>query len=190
MAIEDKIKWNKKYEDTPKLLQDRKPSQKLVDFISKCKGKKALEIACGAGRNSIFLAENNFLVEALDISEVAINALKDKGYKNIDAKIVDLDNFIPKENSYDLIVMTNFLDRKLIPHLADALKKDALLIIETYMEDDENEKPSSNPDFLLKKGELKSFFNDNFEVLDYEEFLNETQELYKMMKQSIVVKKL
>lgn len=190
MALEDKIKWNNKYKNTPTLLEERPQSNKLNEVITYAKGKEALDVACGSGRNSIFLANNNFHVTSIDISEVALEKLNNKKHKNITTKIVDLDNFDFKDKKYDLIIMTNFLDRKLIPHLADALKKDALLIIETYMEDDENEKPSSNPDFLLKKGELKSFFNDNFEVLDYEEFLNETQELYKMMKQSIVLKKL
>ncbi len=53
--------------------------------------------------------------------------------------------------------MTNFLDRKIISSLKNALKKDGILFIETYMEDKENEKLDSNPDFLLKKGELKVF---------------------------------
>ena len=61
-------------------------------------------------------------------------------------------------------------------------KKVAQLII--------NEKPSSNPDFLLKKDELKTFFDDAFEVLDYDEFLNEENELYRMKKQSIAIRKL
>ncbi|MGB5917628.1 MAG: tellurium resistance protein TehB, partial [Arcobacter sp.] len=86
--------------------------------------------------------------------------------------------------------MTNFLDRKLIPKLANALKKDGILFIETYMHDKINEKPPSNPDFLLQKDELKSFFDDQFEILDYDEFENEDYELYRMKKQSIEVKKL
>ena len=86
--------------------------------------------------------------------------------------------------------MTNFLDRKLIPYLSKALKEDGILLIETYMDHKINEKESSNPDFLLKVGELKSFFDDSFEIVEYDEFLNGNDELYKMMKQSIVVKKL
>ena len=67
---------------------------------------------------------------------------------------------------------------------------DGILFIETYMHDIINEKPSSNPDFLLKKDELKTFFDDAFEVLDYDEFLNEENELYRMKKQSIAIRKL
>lgn len=190
MANKDKEKWNKKYKDTPKLLEARDPSRKLLDIIKYCKGNKALEIACGAGRNSIFLAKQDFKVIALDISEVALETLNKKKIANINTKIVDLDNFTPELNTYDLIVMTNFLDRDIIPSLKEALKKDGILFIETYMEDEENEKPNANPAFLLKKDELKIFFQDNFEILDYDEFFNETYELYRMKKQSITAKKL
>lgn len=190
MAEKDKIKWDKKYKDSPTLLEDREPSQKLVEVLEKVKGKKALEIACGAGRNSIYLAQNGFKVEALDISDVAIKSLKEKNIENITAIQIDLEDFKPSKNSYDLIVQTNYLDRDIIPNLANALKKDGVLLIETYMEHEENEKPPSNPLFLLKKDELKTLFDKNFEVLDYDEFFNEKYELFRMRKQSIAVKKL
>lgn len=190
MALEDKIKWDKKYQNTPTLLQQRQASKKLIQIIDKTKGKKALEVASGTGRNSIYLAKAGFEIEALDISQVALDTLDNQGYNNITTKLIDLDNYVPLENSYNLIVMTNFLDRTLIPHLLQALKKDGILFIETYMEDKINSKPNSNPDFLLKKGELKAFFDEKFEILEYDEFLNENFELYKMMKQSIIARKI
>ena len=189
MSQKDKLKWDKKYQETTSLLKDREPGENLKKIVEKTKGKKALDVASGAGRNSIYLANNGFDVEALDISSVALEVLNNKGFKNISCKLVDLDEYEIPKNNYDLIVMTNFLDRNLIPKLSNALKIDGVLFIETYMEDELNEKPSSNPDFLLKKDELKTFFNDNFELLVYDEFLN-TEELYKMKKQFIAIRKL
>lgn len=189
MSQKDKLKWDKKYQETTSLLKDREPSENLKKIVEKTKGKKALDVASGAGRNSIYLANNGFDVEALDISSVALEVLNNKGFKNISCKLVDLDEYEIPKNNYDLIVMTNFLDRNLIPKLSNALKIDGVLFIETYMEDELNEKTSSNPDFLLKKDELKTFFNDNFELLVYDEFLN-TEELYKMKKQFIAIRKL
>lgn len=190
MAQKDRLKWDKKYKETPSLLKQRKPSKKLTKIIDKTKGNMALEIACGAGRNSIFLAKNGFNVEALDISNIAIESLKEKNIKNLTAIQIDLEGFKVKPNSYDLIVKTNYLDRNIILDLANSLKKDGLLFIETYMEHEENEKTPSNPLFLLKKDELKTFFDEKFEVLDYDEFFNEKCELYKMRKQSIIIKKI
>lgn len=190
MAQKDKIKWDKKYQETASLLRDREPSEKLKKIVEKTKGKKALDVASGSGRNSIYLAKNGFEVEALDISQIALDVLNSKAYKNISCKLVDLDEYEVPQNSYDLIVMTNFLDRNIIPKLLNALKTNGILFIETYMEDEENEKPHSNPDFLLKKGELKTFFDDAFELLDYDEFFNEENELFRMKKQFIAIKKI
>ncbi len=190
MALQDKIKWDKKYQETPTLLENRNPSNKLTKIVSKTKGNKALEIACGAGRNSIYLAKVGFNVEALDISKIALNTLKKQGYTNIITKCIDLEDYHPTLDSYNLIIMTNYLDRNIIPHLANALTKDGILFIETYMDDKENEKRNSNPDFLLKPDELKTFFDENYEILEYDESFNESYELYRMKKQSIIVRKL
>ncbi len=190
MSIDDKIKWNNKYKDKPNLLKPREASEKLKSLIKYCKGKDALEIACGSGRNSIFLAKNGFDVTALDISDIAIETLDNQKIENIKTKVVDLENYTPQENSYDLIVKTNYLDRDIILKLGKALRKDGVLFIETYMQHETNEKKDSNPDYLLKPKELKNFFNDEFEIIDYDEFLNENYEMYKMMKQSICVKKI
>ena len=189
MAIEDQIKWDRKYKETPKLLEKREVSIKIKEAIKYSKVGLALDIACGAGKNSMFLAENNFEVESLDISSVALDVLKEKKYSNITTVLTDLDGFRPKENKYDFIVMTNFLDREMIPRLAKALTMQGILFIETYMDHDSNTKKSSNSNFLLKEGELKTFFNDDYIVLDYSEFDNEPDELYRMRKQSITIKK-
>lgn len=189
MAHEDKIKWEKKYLETPSLLKDRQASEKLRK-ITLPKGKKALEVACGTGRNSIYLAENGFDVDAIDISEVALEFLNQKHIKNIFTKQIDLETYIPEKNSYDLIVMTNYLDRKLITHLASALKKDGILFIETYMNDPKNDKKPSKPEYLLDNNELKTFFDENYEIIDYKEYFNEDYELYRMKKQAITVKKI
>lgn len=190
MAIEDKIKWNEKYKSTPKLLEKREVGQKLREALTYATIGNALDIASGAGKNSIFLAENNFEVESLDISSVALDVLKSKDYKNITTKLIDLDGYNPSENCYDFIVMTNYLDREIIPKLAKALKKKGILFIETYMVHEINTKKTSNPDYLLKKDELKTFFDESYTLLDYSEFDNEPFELYRMKKQSITIQKI
>jgi len=187
MAIEDKIKWDKKYSTTPELLEKRECSKKLQNILSLVKGKKALDIACGAGKNSLHLANMGFDVVALDISSVALETLDEYEYSNIKTKLTDLEGFTPLENSYDLIVMTNYLDRELIPKLLKTLTKDGILFIETYMEHESNSKKSSNPDFLLQKEELKSFVDKNYSILDYDEFDNEPYELFRMRKQCILI---
>jgi SAM-dependent methyltransferase len=190
MAIEDQIRWNKKYKETPKLLEKRDVGIKLKEALTYSKVGCALDVACGAGKNSIYLAKNGFKVDSYDISQIALDALNEKNHKNITTFCKDLDGFEPTQSKYDFIVMTNFLDRELIPKLAKGLKIDGVLFIETYMHHESNEKKSSNTSYLLKEGELKTFFTDEFTVLDYSEFDNGKDELYKMRKQSIIIQKL
>ncbi|HIP61643.1 MAG TPA: methyltransferase domain-containing protein [Sulfurovum sp.] len=194
MSQKDQLKWDKKYTDNPRLLESREASVIVQRFSKLASGKKALDIACGTGRNTLYLAQNGFEIDALDISAVALQELSQHMNKVTDlsfihTQLVDLDQYSPPLSHYNLIINIHFLDRSLISKLGKALKKDGILIVETYMQDDENEKPNSNPDFLLKKDELPSYFNDDYEILGYEEFWNDNNELYRMRKQAIVVKR-
>ena len=71
----DRVKWNQRFGSKDYYLGDR-PSPFLVREIEQIKrlapGTTALDIACGEGRNSIFLARQGFRVTALDISDVGI----------------------------------------------------------------------------------------------------------------------
>ena len=98
MSIEDKIRWDKKYKTQ---ILPTKTVEVVKRYANLAKGKKALEIACGMGRNAKFLAKQGFEVEALDISPIAIKSLQN--IPNIIAKEVDLDNYVLKENAYDLL---------------------------------------------------------------------------------------
>ncbi len=162
----------------------------LVSHLHLIDGNCALDLACGSGRHTRFLVEKGFCVDAVDISSVALEQLS-KTLSNNSVTLIeaDLDSFTPQKDRYDLAVMTNYLDRPLITRTAQRLKHGAFFFVETYMVHPQNEKKDSNPDFLLNAGELKTFFGQNFSVIAYEEFWNEAYELYKMRKQSVIVKK-
>lgn len=192
MSLKDKEKWDAKYLEKSQLLRPREASKNLQNNILHCKGTKALDLACGSGRNSIFLAQCGFEVDSFDIAEVAIMALDAEAHiKNLNSKInaaqVDLDTHNIKENYYDIIVMANFLDRKVLASAMNALKKDGILFVETYMLSDSNEK-ESNINNLLKSQELKEMLDDSWDILYYDEFENEDYEIYKMKKQVVVAK--
>jgi len=184
MSIEDKIRWDKKYKTQ---ILPTKTVKVVKRYAGLAKGKKALEIACGMGRNAKFLAQQGFEVEALDISPIAIESLQN--IPNIIAKEVDLDNYVLKENAYDLIVCTYFLKRELFPQIKKALKDDGIFIFETFMHHSENTKVPSNKSFLLNKGELETIFDNGYEILYLQEFMDDMICGDKGMKNSIVVKK-
>ena len=188
MAQKDREKWDKKFASMPELLAPREPAKAVKEHYHDSPGKLALDVACGGGRHTLFLSERGFSVDAVDISSVALEKLAKKVNANVSLHEADLDTYIPQKD-YDIVVMTNFLDRDLIARIKATLKPQALFIIETYMDDARNEKKESNPDFLLAKKELLSLFNEGYEILAYDEFENESYEKYRMMKQAIVAKK-
>ena len=187
MSIEDKRKWDKKYASKPELLQLRPPSPTLVCFAQKAPGKQALDLACGAGRNSRFLVDEGFCVDAVDIAEAPLEALKEHiGNGCIKTILADLDDFVPTKR-YDLIVMANFLHRDLIKRMKSYLNEGGVFIVETYMLHPDNEKKDSDPSYLLQEDELKSLFGD-CDILCYNTFWNEPYEMYRMRKQTIAAK--
>jgi len=184
MAREDKERWDKKYKNNPIPTKIVKVVEQYAQLAT---GKQALDIACGMGRNSKFLASNGFTVEALDISPVAIENLQN--IENILALEVDFDSYTLKENSYDLIVCTYFLKRSLFPQIEKALKEGGVFIFETFMHHADNTKAPSNRSFLLEEGELEITFDDRYEILHLREFMEEGICGEKSMKASMVAKK-
>ncbi|EDP73810.1 class I SAM-dependent methyltransferase [Hydrogenivirga sp. 128-5-R1-1] len=159
--IEDRERWNKKYL-SEKLPEE--PSEIVKNFYSLAKKGKALDIAAGTGRNSIFLHKKGFQVDAVDISDVALNILKKK-QPEINTIQADLDNFDFPLDRYEIVLNINFLNRNLIPKIKDSLKKDGVLIFETFVLNEE----AKTKDFYLRKNELLHLFID-FYVVYYQEF--------------------
>lgn len=158
--LSDKHRWNEIYikENFPE-----KPSQIVKDFYHLAQKGKALDLACGAGRNAIFLQKKGFDVDAVDISDVAISKLKKKNSK-INSFTADLDTFEIPQNQYDLILNINFLNRNLIPKIKDGLKKEGVVIFETFVLN----KEAKTKDFYLRENELLRLFID-FYIIYYEE---------------------
>jgi len=144
--------------------------------------------ACGWGDNARCLAQEGFHVEALDISPMAIESLQDM--KNIEAKEVDLDGYILKENSYDLIVMSYFLGRNFFTQFHKALKPNGILIVEHWVEHSKNSKEFLGARNMFAKGELLSAFNEGFNFLFSSQQKRKLYDNRELMSESIVVQKI
>lgn len=170
----DRDKWNQRFGSQDTYLGER-PSPFLSQEIERLRrlspGKRALDIACGEGRNSVFLAQNGFLVTGLDISDVGLGKAARRAAKAgvvVDFQRVDLDAY-RITGQLDLIINFNFLLRGLIPGEMEALSPGGLLIIDTIMESKEL-LASHNPTYLLRRGELKRICEGlPGEILFYEE---------------------
>ncbi|MBN2783073.1 MAG: methyltransferase domain-containing protein, partial [Campylobacterales bacterium] len=126
--IEDKHRWNKRFVDFP---QPSYPTPILEKYLELANVGNALDIACGLGRNSTFLAKKGFEVDAVDFSDYALSQIED--LENINKIEVDLDSYELEKNRYDLIINANYLNRRFFPQIKEAMKKDALLVFETFI---------------------------------------------------------
>ena len=185
MSISDKIKWNKKYKSNPKMPID------IIDIVKEyaplVKGKDALDIACGTGRHSKYLANMGFRVDALDISPIALKSLD--GIENITTKEVDFDTYKLQKDRYDLIVCVNFLKRELFSQIYQALKDNGIFIFESFIYHPNNTKAPSNRSFLLEKGELETTIAKDYKVLYLKEFWEIGINKDKLLKGSFVGRK-
>jgi SAM-dependent methyltransferase len=126
---------------------------------------RALDIACGLGANTRFLADHGLMVDAWDLSDVAIDALQqsiqsnhlysNNAYSNkVHCKALDitLEDLTP--DTWHVIVSCHYLDRNLIPAMKEALKPGGRLFFQTFTADKVVNIGPGNPDFLLAPDEL------------------------------------
>ena len=184
MAQEDKERWDAKHS---KNMMPQTPIKLVSEYAKLATGKQALDIACGNGRHSKYLVSLGFEVDALDISSVAIVQLQ--GTPQINAIEVDFDTYTLEKNKYDLIVCTYFLERKLFPQMIEALKPNGIILMETFLHDEGNERTPSNPAFRLNEGELQAYFDHECALLHIPEFWDTDYQGFKTMKTSMVARK-
>ncbi len=156
----------------------QEPAKLLKDFLPLLPIGKALDVAMGKGRNSIFLASHGFEVTGLERDEESIKICKDEAYKTgvqIDARCVDLEDlesYKIEEYSYDVLICFYYLQRNLFPRIKDALKPQGIIIYETFLIDQHIK--TGHPkrkEYCFEHNELLKLFTElgDFRILYYHE---------------------
>ena len=120
---------------------------------------RALDVACGSGRHAVWLARHGLRVLAVDRHAGAIAALSAHPLARaglIDAQVLDLETGqrVIAADAYDVVVVTHYLHRPLVPQLVAALRPGGVLVYETFTTAQAARGKPTNPDFLLRPGEL------------------------------------
>lgn len=125
----------------------------------------ALDVACGLGRHTLYLARHGWQVDAVDISELALDRLaRAAGTEGLPVTCTQLD-LEPETgplvdpfsaDRYDLAVMIRYTNLPLIAQLARALRPGGHLIAEAYLKTDVPDGGPRNPDYRVSPGDFRA----------------------------------
>lgn len=153
--------------------RSQKPAPLLVNHLPRLPQGKALDFACGYGRNAFFLASKSYTVEGFDCNESAIVFCNEKAQKealSFTAHCTDLESETPfSDESFDLVTCFYYLDRNVIPLIKKTLKLGGVIIYETFLIDQHHQfgHPARTA-FCWDHNELLHLFSD-FRILFYHE---------------------
>lgn len=158
--------------------------KQFVHDIMPTQGIKAgygLDIACGSGRDMVYLATHGWTMTGVDYSTDALKRTQQLARYNqviVQTRECDLekvaDPFVDWEKqSFDLILVARYLHRPLFPVLKRLLAPNGILIYQTFMQGAEQLGSPRNPNYLLKPQELATVFTDMDILLDKIETLED-----------------
>ena len=156
--------WNERYRTED---PDSSPTPLLVETAGRLTPGRALDLACGAGRNALWLARKGWHVTAVDGAPEAMATLRRQAAAQnlkIATHIADLERgeFRIEPAAWDLIAMCYYLQRNLFAPAKIGLARDGILLAIVHITE-AGEEPTNT---RMRPGELKSYF-EGWDVLHY-----------------------
>lgn len=147
VSQDDRERWNERY-TAGSHVQNNQPCTVLAEHIQYAPTGHALDVACGAGRNALYLAQQGFSVDALDISDVGIELGARAARENnltIAWACTDLlrQPRLPRDD-YALILMCHFIAPELLARLPAHLQPGGILMLEQHLAWPESENTQSS----------------------------------------------
>ena len=157
MSNADRQKWDERYRTGA--YQDRdQPSEFLTRWLPQISSGRALDVACGAGRNALYLAEAGFTVDAVDVSGEGLARAKasacDRGI-TVNWIELDLDTGLAGVDRYDLILMIRYVNPTLLESLPEHLRPGGYLLCEEHLLTTAEVIGPENPRFRVQPGALE-----------------------------------
>lgn len=132
-------------------------------------GGTALDVACGGGRHLALCLSAGLRVTGIDRDIAAVRHLE--GRDGVQLIAADLEAGAPPPfagRRFDVVLVTNYLWRPLLPAIVAAVADDGLLVYETFARGNERLGRPANPDFLLEPGELLTAIRPRLTAISYE----------------------
>jgi tellurite methyltransferase len=163
--------WDERYRSGAHAASDfsTQPSPLLVDTASKLPTGNVIDLACGTGRNALWLAEHGWKVTAVDGSATAIEILRERAtarHLAIDTRIADLEKheYAIAPSAWDLIAMCYYLQRDLFEPAKNGVVPGGVVISIVHITEP-GEEPTGH---RLRPGELGKYFR-GWQILHYAE---------------------
>jgi tellurite methyltransferase len=163
--------WEKRYRAGEHIADV--PHPLVIKFAANRAPGRALDVACGAGRHALWLAEHGWEVTGVDASGAAIEILrqraKDRGVP-VHAIQADLERpgFVIEPGAWDLIVVVNYLQRDLFASIREGLRPGGAVIAVIAMVDDDPAIRPMTREYLMTRGELRAQFQGAKLIHDFE----------------------
>ena len=163
MGSIDRDKWDERYR-AGAFAERAHPSALLATWIDRLPRGRALDLACGAGRNTLFLARYGFDATGIDISAVGLERAQISAMEaglRIEWRRRDLDEPLNISERFQVVCLFRYVNRALIRELPNLLAPGGILIVEEHLAVDTSQLDAPivgprNPEFLVHPGELAS----------------------------------
>jgi SAM-dependent methyltransferase len=157
MTQADRVKWDERYGSGA--YGDRAhPSALLQQWIDRIPPGRALDLACGAGRNALYLAAHGFTVDAVDISGAALAIARARAQQaGLEVHWIehDLDEPLAPADDYALILVVRYMNLPLIRELVARLAPGGFLVCEQHLVTAAEVIGPQDPAFRVRPGELE-----------------------------------
>ncbi len=174
--LHSKEKWNQRWQE--KASNPLTPDPWLLRAMTFLSPGSTLDIACGRGRNSLYLAEKGFTVTGIDISDQGLKLLEQEATNlNLTLNLLQLDleaSVALPQGPFDVILKFFYLQRSLLPIIKEILRPGGVVVLRSFINAESPKNEPGNPAFILNSGELLDIFT-GWDILLYEEGLEESQ---------------
>ncbi len=169
---QERILWNKRYSD-PAYVPDWAPDVVLARSLPGLPRGRALDVGSGLGANSLFLAKRGYQVDAVDMSDVAVERLRRAAdsegvLDHLHLMLKDMRTLKLEPEKYDLVICFRFFFADLAPRLIEALKPGGALLCRAFTTGHLRHNPDWPADRCVAPGELQRLFSA-LESESYEE---------------------
>lgn len=168
--MDERTAWNRRYAEGDYVPRSA-PAPFLEEWLDRIPPGRALDVACGTGRNALRLAEAGFDVDAVDISEVAIDraaaTARERGLP-VRWHVAAIDDFAIAEGAFRLITVIRYRNPRLWSRLIDGLAPDGWVLVEHHLKTRLDVAGPSTPEFRLDPGELLAAFG-SLRIISYDE---------------------